>query len=72
MNTVAYSAFNENSKQYLDRAIAANQEIILLKNRKPIFKISPFSANKIQSPLKDSIVFEEDIVSPIDEKWESE
>jgi len=38
-----------------------------MKNGKPFFKILPVNENK----LKDSIIFESDIVSPIDEKWES-
>jgi hypothetical protein len=71
MNTVTYSAFNENSKQYLDRISSNNQEMIILKNKKPAFKISPFN-DKSNNPLKNSIKFEKDIISPINEKWDLE
>ena len=70
MNTVTYSNFNENSKYYLENLVKSNEEIIILKNKKPAFRIIPVNTNKPANILKDSIVFEEDIVSPTNENWE--
>lgn len=70
MNTVTIANFNENSKRYLDLISKNNEDIIILKNKKPLFKISPINKIPKTNLLKDSILFEDDIISPIDEKWE--
>ena len=72
MQTVTYSNFNENSKQYLDDILEKNHEIIILKNKVPVFKISNLQSKKTDNILKNSIIFEKDIISPIDDKWELE
>lgn len=72
MNTVSYNAFTENSKLYLDGIVASNQEIVILKDKKPVFKVLPINTNNSSNLLKDSILFEADIVSPISDTWEAE
>jgi len=72
MNTVTYTHFNENAKQYLDEILSKNEDIIILKNKKPAFRISLFELKNRENILKNSILFEKDIISPIDEKWETE
>ena len=72
MNTVSYNNFNENAKHYLDSMDGSDEEIIILKNKKPAFKISPLNSKKTVNILKNSIVFERDIISPSAEKWDSE
>jgi hypothetical protein len=72
MNTITYKSFTENSKHYLDSISDNNVEIIIIKNKKPAFKISTFKTAVSKYSLKNSIIFEKDIISPIEEKWESE
>lgn len=71
MNTVTYKNFYENPKKYLDNIIL-NEEVIILKNKKPAFKIIPLSSEDIVNPLKNSILYEGDILSPINDNWDSE
>lgn len=71
MNTVSYKNFYENPKHYLDN-IFQHEEIIILKNKKPAFKIIPLTNEDFVNPLKNSIVFEDDILSPINDNWDSE
>jgi prevent-host-death family protein len=71
MNTVTYSKFNENSKRYLDEIVKTHGDIVIIKNGKPFFRILPI-INRTKNPLKNSILYEEDIISPIAEDWKSE
>jgi hypothetical protein len=65
MTTISYADFNQNSKYYLEAVAQKNEEIIILKNKKPTFKISLLFSKSFKNLLKDSIVFEEDIISPL-------
>jgi len=53
MNTVTYTFFNENSKHYLDSIDSSNQEIIIMKNKKPAFKILPINPQNSGNVLKN-------------------
>ena len=72
MNTVSYTSFNENSKHYLENIAKTNNEILILKNSKPLFRISLVKNPEPANILKGSIIFENDILSPIDDNWDSE
>lgn len=72
MNTVSYASFNENSKHYLENIAKTNNEILILKNSKPLFRISLVKNPESANILKGSIIFENDILSPIDDNWDSE
>ncbi len=69
MNTITYTNFNEKPKYYLDEIAETNLEAIILKNGKPYIKILPLKEK--ENPLKNSIVFEHDIISPIEVEWEA-
>ena len=49
-----------------------HEVLVVTKHGKPVAQLVPVSQDISQSenPLKNSIVFEKDIVSPIDVKWE--
>ncbi len=56
------------------KEVSHKQEIIVItKYGKPIAKVIPFSnsEDKAKNPLKNSIVFEKDIIKPIDVEWEA-
>ncbi len=51
------------------KALREDQEVILLTDQgKPLARVLPLRA-PTSNPLKDSIVFETDLISPIDERW---
>jgi len=68
METITISEFNSNINYYLEELVKKKQNLIVTKDGEPYFKVSPFQNNK----LKGSIAFEGDIVSPINDKWETE
>lgn len=70
MNTVTYKDFYQNSKHFIDK-ILKNEEIIIIKNKKPAYKIIPIQQEDNINLLKDSIIFENDVISPINENWNS-
>ena len=54
------------------KALREDQEVVLLTDQgKPLARVLPFPAQAATNPLKDSIVFETDLISPIDERWEA-
>ena len=67
MNTITYSDFTEKFTLFIEEIVKNNESALILKNGKPFFKILPVEENK----LKGSIIFESDIISPIDEKWDA-
>ena len=53
------------------KALREEQEVVLLTDQgKPLARVLPFPV-PAHNPLKDSIVFETDLISPIDERWEA-
>lgn len=53
------------------KALREDQEALLLTDQgKPLARVLPFST-AVTNPLKDSIVFEGDLISPIDERWQA-
>ena len=53
------------------KALREGQEIILLTEQgKPLARVLPFPV-PVHNPLKDLIVLEGDLISPIDERWEA-
>jgi hypothetical protein len=72
MNTITYTKFNEKPQFYMDKIVKSDKEYILLKNGKPYLRINPIKEKQDNNPLKDSLIFEGDIISPIDEKWEAD
>lgn len=72
MNTVTYSSFTEDTKHYLDIIDASHQEIVVLKDKKPAFRVLPINSEEPSNLLKNSILFEADLLSPINDSWEVE
>ncbi len=54
------------------RILRDKQETLLITDQgKPLAQVLPYPESE-KNPLKDSIVFETDIVSPLHEPWETE
>ena len=71
MNTVTLSKFYEKPQFYLDEIVKSNKETILIKNGKPYLKILSVIDTNPKNLFKDSIIFEGDIISPIEVDWEA-
>ena len=74
MQTIQSGKFKTHCLSLLDEVSKKKNTIIVTKYGKPVAQLIPFSNSNevIENPLKGSIVFEEDIVEPISEKWEAE
>lgn len=57
----------------LEEVRQTRQHLLVTRHGKPVAEISPYVPRKRDpvNPLKGSILYQGDLVSPIDEKWES-
>jgi hypothetical protein len=67
METITILEFSNKINYYLEQLVQQDQNLIVTKDGKPYFKIQPLTNNE----LKDSIEYEGDIISSVNEKWES-
>ncbi len=74
MKTMAISQFKAQALKIIDQLSKNNESIIVTKRGKPLALITPYdNCPKRIKPgqLSDTLVFEEDIVSPLSEDmWE--
>ena len=74
MKTMAISHFKAHALKIIDQLSHNNESIIVTKRGKPLALITPYDDSaKVTKPgqLSDTLVFEEDIVSPLGEDmWE--
>ena len=73
MKTIPAGQFKTHCLSLL-KDVAQNREtFVITKYGKPVARLLPFTSNTgtDENPLKNSIVFEKDIVSPIDDVWEA-
>ena len=74
MKTMAISQFKTHALKIIDQLSQNNESIVVTKRGKPLALITPYidSSQKIKpGQLSDTLIFEEDIVSPLGEDmWE--
>ena len=74
MKTMAISQFKAHALKIIDQLSQSNESIVVTKRGKPLVLITPYedSTKEIKpGQLSDTLVFEEDIVSPLGEDmWE--
>mgnify|MGYP001546228592 CR=1 FL=1 len=72
MKTISASQFKAKCLALLDEVASTHERLVVTKHGKPVAYLSPYeeSKEKATNPLKGSIVFEKDLISPIDEDWE--
>ena len=74
MKTMAISQFKTHALKVIDQLSQNNESIIVTKRGKPLALITPYanSTKRIKpGQISDTLVFEEDIVSPLGEDmWE--
>jgi prevent-host-death family protein len=61
--------FESNCGSLLDEVAATGETLIVTRAGKPLAKVVPFEKPR---PLLGSVLWEKDIVSPMDEPWDAE
>ena len=73
MKTFAITNFKAHALKILGQVAKTKQSIIITKRGTPIAEIIPFSSKKpVSDKLSESLIFENDIISPIGENiWDA-
>lgn len=72
MPSLSVSKFKATCLAVLEDVKKHKKRVLITKRGKPIAEIVPYEDNQTRTPLKDTVQFMEDIVSPVAEKdWEA-
>jgi len=73
MKKIPAGKFKSQCLSILKEVAEKHEIIIVTKHGKPLVKVIPYSNSETvkKNPLKDSILFEKDIVAPIEVEWEA-
>lgn len=74
MRTMGVTEFKAHALEVLDRVARSQERIVVTKRGRPLAEVGPYRDTSRQSAgkLAHAVVFENDIVSPLDEKdWEA-
>ena len=73
MKTIQAGKFKAQCLALLDTVANSHIPLLITKHGKPVAKVVPAEAQdiKTEKPLKGSVVFIGDVISPIDEEWEA-
>lgn len=72
MKTVPATEFKTHCLALLSEVAKNHETIIVTKHGKPVVRVVPYTPESDVNPLKDSVIFETDLVAPIDEVWDVE
>lgn len=74
MKTIPATNFKTHCLSLLALVARSQQPIVVTKRGKPLVKVAPFSKKTVlqRKPLKGSVVYWGDVISPLEEKWEVE
>jgi prevent-host-death family protein len=73
MKTIPAGQFKTHCLALLDEVSQNHETLIVTKYGKPVARILPIDTKNDQdeNPLKNSIVFEKNIIDPIEDVWEA-
>ena len=72
MDTLTVSKFKATCLAVVEEVAKTKQGVIITKRGKPIAELIPYEAEMAPVPLKETVAFMEDIVSPVaTEDWEA-
>ncbi len=75
MRTMGVSEFKAHALRILDQVAKTKEIIVITKRGKPLAQIMPYrdsTSNHVPGKLSDTLVFENDIVSPLGEEiWDA-
>ena len=71
--TIAAGEFKAKCLQLLNDVAEMKQELIVTKHGKPVAKVIPIAVKPIDivGAMKGSVLWEGDIISPLDVEWEA-
>ena len=70
-NYIAAGEFKAKCLALLDDVALTGQTLVVTKRGKPVAQISPVASQE-PPDLRGSILWEKDIVAPIDEEWDAD
>jgi prevent-host-death family protein len=71
--TVPATEFKAHCLALLEKVRETRQPLLVTRHGKPVVEICPYvpkDAARV-NPLKGSIVYQDDLISPLEEKWDS-
>ena len=73
MKTIPVGQFKTHCLSLLSEVTRTHETLVITKYGKPVARVIPYTtaAGSAENPLKDSIVFEENIIDPIDVEWDA-
>ncbi len=72
MTTVGAGEFKVKCLQLLDEVAASRQPLVITKFGKPVAQLVPMPPTvKLRGALEGTVLFEDDIVSPLENEWEA-
>lgn len=73
MKTISVSEFKKHCLSLINTILKTNERITITKYGKPVAELTPLKKKDEEDYLlKGSILFEKDLISPIEESWEAE
>jgi prevent-host-death family protein len=72
MKTVPATEFKARCLALLGDVVNDREPLIVTRHGKPVVRVVPYTEEAAgDNPLKGSIVFETDLIEPIDEDWDA-
>lgn len=72
MSSIGAGEFKAKCLQLLDEVAASRKPLVITKFGKPVAQVVPMPpAAKLRGALKGTVLFEGDIVSPLENEWEA-
>ena len=72
MKTVPATEFKTHCLALLREVAEYHETLVVTKHGKPVAQVTPYVPTLEENPLKGSVVFETDLVSPLNEPWDVE
>jgi prevent-host-death family protein len=71
--TVPATEFKSRCLALLEEVRETRQPLVVTRHGKPVVEISPYALkdDALVNPLKNSIVLQNDLISPLEERWDS-
>jgi prevent-host-death family protein len=73
MKTIPAGQFKVHCLSLLDEVAKTHESIVVTKYGKPMARLVPHTnaSENAENPLKGSIVFEENIIAPVEVEWDA-
>ena len=72
--TVPATQFKTHCLALLEEVRETRQPLLVTRHGKPVVEIAPYKPNNVATanPLQGSVVFQDDLIAPIKERWDSD